>query len=135
MKLLLDTHIADWLAVERQALTGREMATLTSVDHQPLVSAVSIWELRLKWHSFYRSGRRKGPGDPRPVLGALHRMGLPVLPLDPETAATPLLVPLPHKDPFDELLLVQAQQSGARLFTRDRLLLAHPLAYQSMPGS
>ncbi len=132
MKLLLDTHIAYWLAVERQALTGHEMAILTSVDHQLLISAVAIWELRLKWHSFYRSGVRKGPGDPTPVLGALRRIGLDILPLDPETAATPLLVPLAHKDPFDELLLVQAQQSGSRLFTRDRLLLAHPLAYQSL---
>lgn len=134
MKLLLDTHIAYWLAVERKALTGHEMATLTSMDHQLLVSAVSIWELRLKWHSFHRSGVRKGPGDPLPVLGALRRIGIEILPLDPETAATPLLAPLDHKDPFDELLLVQAQQSGALLLTRDRLLLAHPLAYQSQPS-
>lgn len=132
MKLLLDTHIAYWLAVERQALTGHEMTILTAVEHQLLISAVAIWELRLKWHSFYRSGVRKGPGDPTPVLGALRRIGLDILPLDPETAATPLLVPLTHKDPFDELLLVQAQQSGSQLFTRDRLLLAHPLAYQSL---
>lgn len=41
-------------------------------------------------------------------------MGLEILPLDAQTAATPLLVPIVHKDPFDELLLVQAQQSGAR---------------------
>ena len=108
------------------------MAILTAVDHQLLISAVAIWELRLNWHSFYRSGVRKGPADPTPVLGALRRIGLDILPLDPETAATPLLVPLAHKDPFDELLLVQAQQSGSRLFTRDRLLLAHPLAYQSL---
>lgn len=132
MKLLLDTHMAYWLAVERQALTGHEMTVLTSIDHELTASAVSIWELRLKWHSFHRSGARKGPGDPTPVLGALRRIGISILPLDGETAATPLIVPLTHKDPFDELLLVQAQQSGARLLTRDRLLLAHPLAYQSL---
>ena len=132
MKLLLDTHIAYWLAVERAALTGHELATLLSVDNELLVSAVSIWELRLKWHSFYRSGLRKDPGDPTPVFGALRKMGLNILPLDADTAATPLLVPMDHKDPFDELLLVQAQQSGARLFTRDRLLLVHPLVYQSL---
>lgn len=132
MKLLLDTHIAYWLAVERQALTGHELATLTSIDHQLVVSAVAIWELRLKWNSFHRSGTRKGPGDPSPVLGALRRMGIDILVLDPETAAMPLLVPMPHKDPFDELLLVQAQQIGGRLFTRDQALAAHPLTYQSV---
>ncbi len=131
MKLLLDTHIAFWLAVERQALTGREMAILTSADTSLIVSAVSIWELRLKWHSFHRSGQRKGPGDPTPVLGALQRMRVTILPLDAETAATPLATPIGHRDPFDDLLLVQAQQSGARLFSRDRVLQAHPLVYQS----
>lgn len=50
--------------------------------------------------------------------------------LDAQTAATPLLVPIAHKAPFDELLLVQAQQSGARLLTRDRTLLCHAVAYQ-----
>ncbi len=132
MKLLLDTHIAYWLAVERDALTGHEMATLVSADQTLIVSAVSIWELRLKWHSFHRSGARKGPGDPMPVLGALTRMGVSIIPLDAQTAAAPLLVPIDHKDPFDELLLVQAQQEGARLLTRDRALLAHPLAYQPL---
>ncbi|WP_033924077.1 type II toxin-antitoxin system VapC family toxin [Sphingomonas sp. 35-24ZXX] len=132
MRLLLDTHIAYWLAVERPALSGKELATLTEADNEILVSAVAIWELRLKWNSFHVSGTRKGPGDPTPVLGALKRMGLDILPLDAETAATPLIVPLAHKDPFDELLLVQAQRTGARLLTRDRALLEHPLAYQSL---
>lgn len=130
MRLLLDTHIAYWLAVERQALTGHELAVLTSIDNQLAVSAVAIWELRLKWHSFYRSGTRKGPGDPSHILGALRRLHIEILALDAETAATPLLVPLDHRDPFDELLLVQAQQIGARLLTRDQALLRHPLSYQ-----
>ncbi|WP_446654786.1 type II toxin-antitoxin system VapC family toxin [Blastomonas sp.] len=130
MRLLLDTHIAYWLAVERDALTGHELAALTTIDNEILVSAIAIWELRLKWNSFHVSGARKGPGDPTPVLGALKRMGLEVMPLDAQTAATPLLVPIAHKDPFDERLLVQAQQSGARLMTRDRTLLGHPLVYQ-----
>jgi PIN domain nuclease of toxin-antitoxin system len=130
LRLLLDTHIAYWLAVERPALTGHELTALTAVENEILVSAVAIWELRLKWNSFHVSGARKGPGDPTPVLGALNRMGLEAMSLDAQTAATPLLVPITHKDPFDELLLIQAQQSGARLLTRDRSLLGHPLAYQ-----
>ena len=44
-----------------------------------------------------------------------------------EAKARPLETPLPHRDPFDELLLVQAQEEGLRLLTHDRLLLGHPL--------
>jgi PIN domain nuclease of toxin-antitoxin system len=38
------------------------------------------------------------------------------------------VVPLGHADPFDELLMVQAQVEGMRLLTRDSRLVGHPLA-------
>ena len=38
-------------------------------------------------------------------------------------AARELEVPIPHKDPFDELLLVQAQEEGLRFLTADRQLI------------
>ncbi len=43
-------------------------------------------------------------------------------------AATILSVPLMNRDPFDEMLLVQEEEEGLRLLTRDRALLDHPLA-------
>lgn len=42
-------------------------------------------------------------------------------------AARALETPLAHKDPFDELLLVQAQEEGLKLLTVDRHLVGHPL--------
>ena len=53
--------------------------------------------------------------------------------MTPAHAARPLETPLPHRDPFDELLLVQAQEEGLKLLTRDRLLTGHPLAVS--PGA
>ena len=44
-------------------------------------------------------------------------------------AAAELAQPLGHKDPFDEWLLVQAQEEGMRLLTRDAKLTGHPLAF------
>lgn len=120
------------MATDPSQLLPREREVLDSEDNQIIVSPVSIWEIRLKWASSYASGTRKGVLDPIDALAYVRSAELSMLLLDLETAATPLLVPLAHKDQFDELLLVQAQQSGSRLFTRDRLLLAHPLAYQSL---
>ncbi len=48
--------------------------------------------------------------------------------LTPDQAAASLKHPTPHRDPFDEILLIQAQELGVRLLTRDRLLIGHPLA-------
>jgi PIN domain nuclease of toxin-antitoxin system len=50
------------------------------------------------------------------------------LPLTEAHAAGSLIQPLEHKDPFDELLLVQAQQEDMRLLTRDVQLVSHPFA-------
>jgi PIN domain nuclease of toxin-antitoxin system len=51
-----------------------------------------------------------------------------LLPLTGEICATALDTPLPHDDPFDELLLIHAQYLGIKLLTRDTKLLDHPLA-------
>ena len=51
-----------------------------------------------------------------------------LLPLTARHAAAELAQPLGHKEPFDELLLVQAQEERMRLLTRDAELIGHPLA-------
>lgn len=50
------------------------------------------------------------------------------VPMTTRHAARALDVPLDHRDPFDELLLVQAQEEGLQLLMADRLLADHPLA-------
>lgn len=129
MKLLLDTHIAFWLATDRASLSEAEWRELNNSDNQLSVSAVAIWELRLKWNSLNNEGKPKGPIDPVAVLNVIEQLDIPVLPLEPRIAAKQLSVPMEHKDPFDELLLVCAQELEMKLFTRDRKLIAHPIAY------
>lgn len=129
MRLLLDTHFAVWLATDRDKIRQAEMAAMMEPANELYVSAVSIWELRIKWNRRYRSGGRKGPGDPRQFFDSFREMGLPLISLEPEHAAAALDPPLLHPDPFDELLLTQAEQLGMKLFTRDTALLSHPLTY------
>jgi PIN domain nuclease of toxin-antitoxin system len=128
LKLLLDTHIAFWLASDRQKLTAQEWALLQNPDVDLFLSAVAIWELRLKWSRLYPSGVPKGPISPLAALAVFTQLKLPIIPLMPEIAAAPLNQPMLHKDPFDELLLVHAQELDMRLLTRDGKLKDHPLA-------
>lgn len=109
-------------------LPAIEQRLLADPNTQLFSSAVSIWEMRLKFHARHRDGARKGRFDPNDLLAALEDLAIPVLAMTPAHAALPLETPLPHRDPFDELLLVQAQEESLRLLTRDRLLLGHPLA-------
>ena len=68
MKLLLDTHIAIWATLEPEALTEAERWRMAGADTALVLSAVAVWELRLKWQSFHISGRRKGPIEPAAIV-------------------------------------------------------------------
>ena len=127
MRLLLDTHIAVWAALSPQMLTAEERAQLTDTSTELVLSAVTVWELRLKWHKLHISGSRKGPLDPAVIVAFARAMDWLLLPLTATHAAASLATGLPHKDPFDELLLVQAQEEGMRVLTRDANLAGHPL--------
>ena len=84
--------------------------------------------MRLKWAALHAAGDRKGPLDPGQALQILSNQNIDFLPLTAAHAATPLAVAISHRDPFDELLLSQAQAEGLKLLTRDRNLASHPLA-------
>ena len=107
---------------------------MARADGPLVLSAVAIWELRLNWHSLHVSGERKGPIDPASVLAFATAMDWELLPLTARHATTELTHKLGHKDPFDELLLVQAQAEGMLLLTRDTKLAGHSLATPGGPG-
>lgn len=127
MSLLLDTHYVYGLSGSPGTISAREAAFLRSYPLPFVVSSVSIWEIRLKWGTFDGSGKRKGPSDPKRVLEVLTTDFVDILLLTPAHAAVELKMPIGHKDPFDEMLLAQAQAEGLKLLSRDRMLLGHPL--------
>jgi PIN domain nuclease of toxin-antitoxin system len=128
LRLLLDTHIVIWAALDPEALSETERLHMARAGTQLVLSAVTVWELSLKWHSFHISGERKGVLDPSAVLRFASAVDWEFLPLTAQHAAATLSQPLGHRDPFDELLLVQAQEEGMRLLTRDANLGGHPFA-------
>lgn len=128
MNILLDTHYVYALAGAPGRLSKAETQFLADHGHSFSISAVSVWEMRLKWSALYKSGRNKGPVSAAHALQILAQQPITWLPLTPTHAAAALSTALPHKDPFDELLLVQAESEQLQLLTRDEKLKQHPLA-------
>jgi PIN domain nuclease of toxin-antitoxin system len=131
VNLLLDTHYVFAIAGSPGRLTGTEMNFLAASTDHFVVSAVSLWEMRLKWQALFASGNRKGPLDPAQAMRILAGQSIEFLPLSAEHAVTPLREPIRHGDPFDEILLVQAQVEGLKLLTRDAKLLGHSLTMRA----
>ncbi len=128
MSLLIDTHIIVWLADEPTRLNDAECALLFDQARDIAVSAVSIWEIRIKSGLRFASGAPKLGLDPEAALRLVDVMGYRLLAMSPDDAATRLEAPISHRDPFDEMLLIQAQRHKRKLLTRDSLLVGHPLA-------
>ena len=128
MRILLDTsYLFDFMDRPGKLLDS-ERRFLSARGMELYVSAVSIWEMRLKYSARHASGQRKSRFSPTDVFNALEDQDVTLLPMTVGHAARELDVPVEHKDPFDELLLVQAQEEGLRLLTVDRRLAGHPLA-------
>lgn len=128
MRILLDTSYLYNLIDAPGSLSAAERLVLSSPDITLFVSAVSIWEMRLKHAARHRTGARKNALDPQAVIALLEDQNVTFLPMTVAHAAARLETSLKHKDPFDELLLLQAQAEGLRLMTVDRQLKKHPLA-------
>ncbi len=105
-----------------------EYPVLASPRTEFFVSAVSIWEMRLKYGARHRSGIRKSRFSPEDVADSPEDQEVSLLPKTMRHAAWGLSMEPDHKDPFDELLPVQAQEEGLRLLTVGSRFLGHPLA-------
>lgn len=131
MRILLDTHILIWLIMDDDRLSSSEKRLIFHPETVALASSVSIWEVRLKQR---RDGRRPRdndmPIDPETTLRSCERLGLEVVSATAEDFTILLDPPLPHRDPFDDMLMVHAQRSGARLLTQDDHMIDHPIAYR-----
>lgn len=113
MRLLLDTCILyDWMMdtlVDRAAI---ELIQRTGA----LVSAASVWEMAIK------NGLGKLPLPTHHIVDAIQDQGFGFLNITPVHAQAVLALAYHHKDPFDRLLIAQAQCEGLRIVTYDRLI-------------
>ena len=122
MKLLLDTHILLWAFADPDRLSDTETAAIASRDNQVLVSVASLWEIAIK----ARAGRLDVADDLPARIAREPRLGL--LPVKPEHAWAVRDLPRLHGDPFDHLLIAQAQTENLTLVTRDREMSRYPVA-------
>jgi PIN domain nuclease of toxin-antitoxin system len=112
MRILLDTHTFLWMERDRDRVAPSAREVLDDPSHEVWFSAVSSWEIAVK----RAKGKLHFSGSPAAVA---RRIGLPQLAITPEHAEASADLPLHHHDPFDRLLIAQAQVEGLMLATRD----------------
>ena len=125
MKLLLDTHAWHWSAVDDARLSVPARALIDDPDNELVLSAISLWELRVH----LRRGRVVVDGDPNAwIRQSLAQMSITVLPITGEIALqSEDLDGFGNRDPADRFIVATAMLLGLPLVTADHVIRAWPL--------
>lgn len=125
MRLLLDTHTLLWWATDRARLSPVALAVCEDASNVLLLSVVSVWEMQIK--------TQLGKLTLTIPLATLidrevNTNGMTLLPVELEHVLALDTLPAYHKDPFDRLLIAQAQLEGAILVTTDGVFARYDIS-------
>ena len=117
-RLLLDTHVLLWSLTEPQKLSRRTRDALEDAQNEVFASSVSVWEIAVK----RALGKLKAPDNLEASIKEQDFIPLNLTFLHAEQAGA---LPPHHGDPFDRMLIAQAQVEGLILVTRDARILLY----------
>lgn len=121
MNLLLDTHILLWAAGAPERLSPEAVALIESEVNNLHFSAASLWEITIK----NDLGRPDFQVDPHLFRRGLIENGYSELPITSQHVLDLSHLPTIHKDPFDRILVAQAEHEGFLLLTTDEKLVQY----------
>ena len=119
MRVLLDTHTAAWAIGDVKLLGKQARGLLQAPDTVVYYSAISIFEMSLKYHAGKWSEIKPIIDDPDTAMQTLGAIELPVYSSHARLAGA---FPSSHKDPFDRLLAAQAMLEQMTLLSADPLM-------------
>ena len=112
MDIIIDTHVFLWLLNDPAHIKPKHMSIIENTDNQLLLSAMSVAELMIKKSigklnfDFY-------------ILEMAKEMGIEILDFTGSDALQLETLPLHHKDPFDRMIISQAQENGFSIMSYD----------------
>lgn len=122
MRLLLDTHVMLWWLTDDAALPESVRAAIVASDSEVFVSAASAWEIAIK-HSL---DRLDFPVEQMPDI--LDTAGFTPLPIAIAHAVAAGALPRHHADPFDRMIVAQAQCEGLTVVSLDRQIARYAVS-------
>jgi PIN domain nuclease of toxin-antitoxin system len=119
VRLLLDTHALLWWLTKSPSLTASAQNLLKNRDHTVLVSAASMWEIATK----VRLGKLDVAIEVvENFVAYLARERFEAVSVTAAHGIRAGLLPGPHKDPFDRMLIAQALAENVPIVSNDRAL-------------
>lgn len=123
MKGLLDTHAFIWWDTAQSKVSPAALAFLCDPVNTIFLSVVSVWEILIK----LQLGKLTLAMPLKTILTQQQANGIQVLPVLLDHILAVEGLPSPHKDPFDRLLIAQANIEGAVVLTADPIFTQYPV--------
>jgi PIN domain nuclease of toxin-antitoxin system len=123
MNVLLDTHAVIWWFNEPEKLSKRATTTITNQANTVYVSAASSWEMAIK----ASLGKLHTTSFVLDLVDLLRQENFFEQPVTVDHAVRGGLLPLHHRDPFDRLLVAQAQSLNIPIVSADAILDAYDI--------
>jgi PIN domain nuclease of toxin-antitoxin system len=113
--ILLDTHSLLWWLDNDDRLSRRAREAIQNPITQVLVSVGSLWEIAIK----HQLGKLKASNLVNNFQKELDDAGFVELPISGVHAIRAAVLPINHRDPFDRLLIAQAEIENVPIVSRD----------------
>lgn len=124
MKVLVDTHCWLWALARPEALNAEAAALLGDGETEVVFSAASVWEIAIK----SALGKlRVSTIDNESLFDIIEQQPVTRLPILHSHARHVASLPPHHGDPFDRLLIAQAQMEKLPLMTADVQFLRYDI--------
>ena len=119
MRILLDTHVFPWWITDSNKLSQKAFSTISDGSNSVYLSAASCWEIAIK----ERIGKITLPDKAEKFFADnLSINSFISLQVNIPHALNTINLPGIHKDPFDRMLVSQAQLEGMTLLSNDSAL-------------
>ncbi len=123
MKGLVDTHAFIWWYSDPSRLSAAALAFFHDPSRIVLLSVVSVWEILIK----FQLGKMTLKMPLRTILAQQQANGVQILPVTLDHVLAVECLPPVHKDPFDRLLIAQANVERAVLVSADAIFARYPV--------
>lgn len=124
MRILIDTHILIWWESTPERLSSTARRRLEEAQDTFIISVASLWEMQIKL-AIGKLTLRLPLAEV--VREQQKQNGFEILPITLQHVLALETLPMHHKDPFDRLLIAQAQAEGLPLLSADAVFDQYPI--------
>jgi PIN domain nuclease of toxin-antitoxin system len=123
MKALLDTHVLLWWLLDDPRISKRAKDFIVDGRNELYFSCAGVWEITIK----VKLNRLKLPVDPDFLRNQLILNHIEILPIQMTHVMNLYHLPWHHNDPFDHMIISQAQSENCILLTADKWIKKYPI--------